>query len=715
MIKKGISRLSVVVLAVLMGITVPMARVSATEETTEATSELTSETANEAASELTNETESEPETEPETEPPLPDSYYLQIESNEIANWPQGPQVEAEAAVVMDAETGAFLYSKNMESKQFPASMTKVMTTLVAIENGDLKSKVKFSEEAIHSLDPDSSRLWMEVGERISLERALYGVMLASANDCSNAVGEKVGGTIENFVQMMNDKAKELGCTNTNFTNTHGLHNENHYTSARDMAIIMQAAMENKTFAKIAKTVEYSYPKTNKMDEKRYFMNHHKMLQDGDFYYEDCIGGKTGYTSDSLNTLVTAAKRDKRTLICVVLRTNGSSKTFNETRMLLEYGFDNFKNKKVTNLEGSKTRADILGISYFNKEGYLLPDILKESTVIVKPKVKVTIPKEVDISEVERKYSADKGIAYNYHEQEIGQTPLAFQGLNYEIPKRTIIHELPVLETETMEETETEVEDSTIQKMGGILQGGLVSVKQIWNQGVEWIYANDVVVAAVGLILILALLPVLIVAYVRSRKSGNIRKQRKQEKEKLVQQEEAIESKSALEIEAEIRAELEKEKEKQRREEARKLAAEEAEKQIKEMEAVIEGKTEAGSRLEKLEEDNESAKAEEDSQLEKLEEDSESAKAEEDNQLEKLEEDSESVKAEEDNQLEKLEEDSESAKAEEDSQLEKLEEDSESAKTEEDSQLEKLEEDNESAKAEEDSQLEKLEEDSESAK
>lgn len=183
---------------------------------------------------------------------IPESYYWTVESNEISGWPGGPQIEAEAAVVMDADTGAFLYSKNMDRKEYPASITKIMTALVAIESGKLDSKIRFSENAVYNLEEGSSHVGIQVGEVLSMRRALYGLMLESANDVANGIAETVGGST---VALRSDEAKaaELGCVNTHFTNPHGLRNEEHYTCARDMALIIAAALKHPTFRKDCRT------------------------------------------------------------------------------------------------------------------------------------------------------------------------------------------------------------------------------------------------------------------------------------------------------------------------------------------------------------------------------------------------------------------------------------------------------------------------------
>ena len=148
----------------------------------------------------------------ETEAEHSSGYYLETQSNNIKNWPQGAAVNAEAAIVMDADTGAILYAKNIDQKEYPASITKIMTTLLALEKGNLKDTVKFSEYAVYSIEYNSSHLGMTEGEELTLEQCLYGIMLASANEVSNAVAEHIGGDVETFVKMMNERAKQLGCT-----------------------------------------------------------------------------------------------------------------------------------------------------------------------------------------------------------------------------------------------------------------------------------------------------------------------------------------------------------------------------------------------------------------------------------------------------------------------------------------------------------------------
>lgn len=207
-----------------------------------------------------------------------EAYYEEIQSNNIAGWPQGDAVQADSAIVMDADTGAVLYAKDIDQELYPASITKIMTALLALENGNLDDVVTFSEYAVYSIEYGSSHLGLTEGEELTLEQCLYGILLASANEISNAVAEHIGGDVETFADMMNQRAEELGCTHTHFVNPHGLHDENHYTTAHDMALIMQEALKNPKFCEIIGTEEYFFPETNLVDEKRYFINHHKMVE-----------------------------------------------------------------------------------------------------------------------------------------------------------------------------------------------------------------------------------------------------------------------------------------------------------------------------------------------------------------------------------------------------------------------------------------------------
>lgn len=259
-------------------------------------------------------------------------------------WPDAPETLSPSVILMEESTGTILYEKNMDEAHYPASITKIMTTLLALENGNLSDMVTFSDDAINNTE--GSGIARDYGEQMTLEQCLYGVMLESANECAYAVAEHVGGTVENFMDMMNAKAKELGCTNTHFANPHGLQDENHYTTAHDMALIAQAAYQNETFRIIIGTKMYTIPPTNKHAEETVLRNHHDMLctyhnANRKYLYPYCVGGKTGYTATANSTLVTYAEKDGMTLICVVMDTQ-SPNQFIDTVNLFDYAFDNFQ-------------------------------------------------------------------------------------------------------------------------------------------------------------------------------------------------------------------------------------------------------------------------------------------------------------------------------------------------------------------------------------
>lgn len=535
---------------------------------------------------------------------IPESYYWTVESNEISGWPQGPQIEAEAAVVMDADTGAFLYSKNMDRKEYPASITKIMTALVAIESGKLDSKIRFSENAVYNLEEGSSHVGIQVGEVLSMRRALYGLMLESANDVANGIAETVGGSISGFADLMNAKAAELGCVNTHFTNPHGLQNEEHYTCARDMALITQAALKHPTFQKIAGTTNYTCPKTNKVDEERYWYNHNQMIQENaEYYYEGCFGGKTGFTSDALNTLVSYAKKDGRTLICVELHVNGKDKAYGESHAMLDYAFENFQNVTVAANEKTESRSQLIGMDNLGELSALRTEALDEALVSGPNEVTVTIPKTADVSSVVRKGDGSGGLAYEYNGWQVGSAALSYNSLSFDVPTPSTV---PVNYTEIIEETEPGIKGrvqvafrktKAFGKQAGKVLGSFgrnagTAIKEffqtlpekftwlkeriVWL--IDWINENDIMAAAVGLLLLLILLPILGIAWARNARAEKIRKQRKKEREERIRIEKSIDSKPVSEIEAELRAELEKDRleRQQAIEEAREMHVEKAE-------------------------------------------------------------------------------------------------------------------------------------------
>lgn len=317
------------------------------------------------------------------------AYNKTIETNSIENWPQGPQIYAESAIVMEASTGTILYGKDIDAANYPASITKIMTALVVLENCSLDEVVTYSYNAVNTIEAGSSSIGTLEGEELTVEQSLYALLLASANECANGLAEHVAGSNDAFVELMNAKAAQLGCTNTHFANPHGLHNDNHYTSAHDMALIMQAALQNDDFVRISGTDKYQIPVTNKYNEIRYLVNHHYMI--GPYkgvtsYLDDTvIAGKTGYTSMAQCTLVTAAERNGMTLIVVTMKTANKGDYFSDTALLLNYAGENFTKWNVadneTNFSVVTSNSFYTGSAIFGSAQPLI-EISSDSSIVL---------------------------------------------------------------------------------------------------------------------------------------------------------------------------------------------------------------------------------------------------------------------------------------------------------------------------------------------
>lgn len=254
----------------------------------------------------------------------------------VVNTLKQPEIQAQGAVLMDAATGNMLYSKEAETKFYPASITKLMTALLVAEKCSLDDTVTFSKTAVTNLESGAVTLGLVEGDKLTVRQSLYGLLLKSANEVANGLAEHTAGSISKFADMMNARAKELGCTNTNFVNPNGLNNSNHYTTPHDMALIARAAFQNGTVSKIASTLSYQIPATQKAAARTISLGH-KMLYPNDArYYQGVIGGKTGYTSLAGNTLVTCAERDGVRLIAVIMKSKSTQYT--DTSALLDYGF-----------------------------------------------------------------------------------------------------------------------------------------------------------------------------------------------------------------------------------------------------------------------------------------------------------------------------------------------------------------------------------------
>lgn len=275
----------------------------------------------------------------------------EISTNQISGWPTGPEITSDTGVLMDANTGLLLYNKGGDELRYPASITKIMTLLLAVENSSLDDQITFTETGIRDESWDSGNIGMQLGEVMSMRDCVYALIIKSANEVAAQIAEYVGGTEQNFIDMMNQRAAEIGCTNTHFANASGLPDENHYSTARDMALIMREALKNKTFRKIIATPTYTIQPTNMNSESRTLHTHHPMFaKESTYYYKGCIGGKTGFTNDAGSTLVTAVKRKKGTYIAVTMKAPELAYAVADSTALFDYAYQNFTRK---NVEGGK--------------------------------------------------------------------------------------------------------------------------------------------------------------------------------------------------------------------------------------------------------------------------------------------------------------------------------------------------------------------------
>jgi len=260
-----------------------------------------------------------------------------------------PDIISPSAILIDAKTGRVLYEKDSNVQWYPASTTKIMTALLCIENGNLDDIVTIGTNPSR-IERGSSQIYLIPGEQLTLEQLLYAMMLESANDAAVAIAEHISGSVEEFAKLMNKRAKELGALNTNFVNPHGLHDDNHVTTAKDLALIAKHAMTLPKFREVVSTVNYTIPQTNKQPERNYITNTNKLLwkYNKTYSYEHAIGIKTGYTTKSKHNLVAGALKDRTELISVVMNVSstGSTNMYTDTIALFEYGFNNFSSKKL---------------------------------------------------------------------------------------------------------------------------------------------------------------------------------------------------------------------------------------------------------------------------------------------------------------------------------------------------------------------------------
>ncbi len=334
------------------------------------------------------------------------------------HWPAGPQLSAEGAVLMDAETGAVLYEKNATERFYPASTTKLMTALLALENAALGETVTVSHNAVYDIDVDSSRIWVDEGEELSMEESLYALMLPSANDLAYAIAEHVGGSKEGFADMMNARAKALGCVNTHFMNPHGLDEEAHYTCPEDLAKITRPLLKNSSFVTISGSRNHQIPPTNLCKDSRWVLNTHLMIR-GNIAYDGVFAGKTGHTDLAGANLVTCARRGTMTLIAVIMKAPDDTALYNDTATLLDYGFDNFTSYSITE-EQLSVGNEVPPL--FNSEDTVQ---LMNSEIVSTDSGSVVLPVSASLSDIKKSVSLSQLTSFAEGKNTIGKVTYTY--------------------------------------------------------------------------------------------------------------------------------------------------------------------------------------------------------------------------------------------------------------------------------------------------
>lgn len=337
--------------------------------------------------------------------------------------PKAPDIVGECAILIEPNTGTVLYEKDPNKKMYPASITKIMTALLTLEHCDMNETVVYSKKNIESLTAEDSNIQCKVGEKMKVKDCLYALMLSSANEAATALAEHISGNTEEFAKLMNARAKKAGAKNTHFANPNGLHNENHYVTAYDMAMIMKDAIKYPAFLDIIHSTTYTIPANNKRTEPFTSYQRHMMIYPTSQYYDaDVIGGKTGYTDQAGKTLVTYAKRGDVSLISVVLKSNGDV-VFEDTKKLLDYGFDNFTYVNVSEND-TKFNSDSSNtlVSPFSKTNASI-SVDKDASILLPNGVKFDdLDTEVNYKLTDSSFAT---ITYRYNGMVLGSVPLRY--------------------------------------------------------------------------------------------------------------------------------------------------------------------------------------------------------------------------------------------------------------------------------------------------
>lgn len=350
-------------------------------------------------------------------------------------------ITAKNVLLVETDTGKILYEKNANKKIYPASITKLMTAILVMENSSLDEIVTVSENAVISVPSGYVNANLQVGEEIMVEQLLYAMLLPSANDAANALAEHVAGSIESFSAIMNTKAIELGCKNTNFTNPSGLHQKEHYSTAYDLYLIGREAIKNNMIKKILNTTTCSLPSTNKYTgEKRIFTTTNYLIRKSlkNFYCDYCIGGKTGYTDEAQNCVIAFAEKNDIQLTAVVMGENASvkGKKFLDAKEMFEHVFKNYENKNIIKENGA---VETIKIQNGTKDS-------RDLNVLARNGISILEIKDKNIEESNKKIEYSKVSAPISKGEVIGKISFEYEGITY---TSELIAENEVLESKTL--------------------------------------------------------------------------------------------------------------------------------------------------------------------------------------------------------------------------------------------------------------------------
>ena len=341
-----------------------------------------------------------------------------------ADWPAAPDVSSVCAVLADADSKTILYAKNATVSMYPASTTKLMTALLTLENLSLDDIVTFSARSINSLPSGSSHIGMKAGESLSVKDCLYGLLLPSANEVANALAEQISGSVTAFTDLMNERADELGCVNTHFSNANGLQDPNHMTCAYDLYQVMAACIRNQTFLKIASASAYMRLADDVLDRDIPMGTTNLLIKkDSEYYTPSVVCGKTGWTQEAGRCLVTYAVSGERRLICVVMDAEAPHQ-YEDTIQLLNFGFNQFSNVRISEADPSVSSRELDSGSPLN-----IPQTLR-SYVSVDASASVTLPLSVTAEELSRRLSGSDDeapvLSYYWQGYPVGSSSLIMQ-------------------------------------------------------------------------------------------------------------------------------------------------------------------------------------------------------------------------------------------------------------------------------------------------